>query len=120
MSIFTHVNPSNIRVKPFEINEIVSIEKKKKFCDRPNVTFVEKDSGKKISVELQTIVYEYIKNNCIDFITSVGRANSIGNPIEGKDLRDAKIEIQYFFSVQTNSGSHTPLPLIFTTQTALC
>ena len=45
------------------------------------------------------------KNNCIDFITSVGRENSIGNPIEGKDLRDAKIEIQYFFSVQTNSGS---------------
>ena len=65
MSIFTHVNPSNIRVKPFEINEIVSIEKKKKFCDRPNVTFVEKDSGKKISVELQTIVYEYIKTTAL-------------------------------------------------------
>ena len=43
----------SIRVKPFKINEIVSNEKKKKFCDRPNVTFVEKDSGKQISVELK-------------------------------------------------------------------
>ena len=119
MSISAYKNDSNIRVKPFQINEIVSLEKKQKFCERPHVSAIEKDSGKQIVIELQTIVYEYIKTNCVELIKSVGPANTIGNPIEGKDEMQ-QLKISTFSAFKPIVGTHTPLPLISITQTAQC
>ena len=55
MSIINQTNSSNVRVKPFKLNEVNSIEKKLKFCGRPNASLIEKDSGKQAQVELQTM-----------------------------------------------------------------
>ena len=94
MSVTSYQNVSNSRIKPFQINEITSLEKKMKFCDRPLGTMKEKHSGKQITVEVQTVVYEYIKNHCITILEQSGPIKCIQNPVEGKDLNNANIEIQ--------------------------
>ena len=71
------------------------------FCDRPIVTMKEKDSGKQISVEFQTIAYEYFKNNCVELLSHAGSVKAKDKPVEGKDLKDAQIDIQYFPDIKT-------------------
>ena len=93
-----------MRMKSFAINEVTSIEKKLNFCDRESIKLFEKDSGKQMSGELQTIVYEYLKNNCVELIGKIGQISVPKKPVEGKDLKDAEIEIQHFFNLKTKDN----------------
>ena len=100
----SNVNLTNFRVKPFEINEVLSIEKKFNFCDRDYYNMIMRDSGKQISIELQTIMYEYFKNCCVNVLANIASVEVLKEPIGGEDLNRANIETQHFLGLKTRSG----------------
>ena len=104
MSVTNYANIPNQSMKSYELNEKKSLTKKMEFCERSNIIIIERDSGKQVYVELQTIVYEYIKNNCMEFLAVIGDAIFPKKPIKGKDQKEANVEIQYFCSLKTSQG----------------
>lgn len=92
-----------IRVKPIEIKVVKNVEKKMEFCDRQYSYMLERDSGKQIYVELQTVIYEYFKNHGLQIMSKLGPTQLKDNPIDGKDLNDANVETQLYLNLKTKN-----------------
>ena len=60
------------KFKPFQLNLVTNLEKKRDFCDRVDFEYTINDSGKQITVNLNTVVYEALTNNALLLFSSFG------------------------------------------------
>ena len=79
------------RFKPFELNKVTALEKKRDFCDRPFYVHTVNNDGRQVTVQLNTIAYEALKNNTSVVLSNSGDVTLVHPTINCEDLEKATI-----------------------------
>ena len=82
------------KFRNFELNRMKNLEKKFNFCDRPVIQAELNDNGKQITVHLNTVAYEILKNHALPLLSSFGTVSLINPSVVTADLDNSTIEAQ--------------------------
>ena len=96
---------SERRFKTFEINDVKNLEKKRDFCDRTFFEYKINNSGKQVTVNLNTVAYEALKNNTIFALSNSGDVTLVCPTVSCEDLKTANIETQYYLRLSSKDGN---------------
>ena len=95
------------KFKPFQLNLVTNLEKKRDFCDRVDFEYTINDSGKQITVNLNTVMYEALKNNAIFLFFSFGSVSLVYNSVFSDDLDNANVETQHYLHLNDDNYNVT-------------
>ena len=95
------------KFKPFQLNKVKNLEKKRDFCDRSVFEYSINDSGKQITAHLNTVSYEALKDNAILLFLGFGPVSIVHPTVISNDLEKANVETQYYLRLDDDGYNVT-------------
>ena len=86
---------------------MTNLEKKRDFCDRLDFDYTINDSGKQVTVHLNTVAYEALKDNAIFLFSSFGSVSFVNDSVFGNDLEKANVETQHYLRLNDDNYNVT-------------